>query len=282
LTTLLQTTNKNDETNYINIKIMNKKLITLLVASLLATYGCFYKKENAKEFEYMHGGIVRGSKNEKKISIVFTSDGYDDGYETIRATLKKHKAKGSFFFTGNAYRMDKFKTIIDELKNDGHYLGAHSDKHLLYCSWEKRDSLLVSKNEYIADVENNYIEMQKFGIAKTDAPYYLPAFEYYNDTISAWTRELALQLVNFTGGTGSNADYTVPSMGEKYRDSKIIYNSILKYENEKSNGLNGFMLLIHFGVDMERTDKLYNLMDNLMTDLENKGYSFVSIKELLE
>ncbi|MDR2064879.1 MAG: polysaccharide deacetylase family protein [Prevotellaceae bacterium] len=261
---------------------MNKKMIILLIVSLLSAYSCFHKKENAKKIEYMFGGIVRGDRNEKKIAMVFTSDGYDDGYETIRATLKKHNAKGSFFFTGNAYRMNKFKTIIDELKNDGHYLGAHSDKHLLYCSWEKRDSLLVTKNEYVADVENNYIEMQKFGIAKTDAPYYLPAFEYYNDTISAWTRELGLHIVNFTGGTGSNADYTVPGMGEKYRDSKTIYSNILKYENESPDGLNGFMLLIHFGVDVERTDKLYNLMDNLMTDLENKGYSFVSITELLK
>ncbi|MDR0754529.1 MAG: polysaccharide deacetylase family protein [Prevotellaceae bacterium] len=261
---------------------MNIKLIILFTANLLSIYGCIQEKETAKEFEYMYGGIVRGDKNEKKIALVFTSDGYDDGYETIRTALKKHNAKGSFFFTGNAYRMNKFKTTVNELKNDGHYLGAHSDKHLLYCSWEKRDSLLVTKDEYIADIENNYAEMQKFGITKADAPYYLPAFEYYNDTISAWTGELGLQLVNFTGGTGSNADYTVPSMGEKYRDSKTIYSNILKYENEKPDGLNGFMLLIHFGVDPERTDKLYNLMDNLIADLKNKEYSFVTVAELLE
>ncbi|MDR2126111.1 MAG: polysaccharide deacetylase family protein [Prevotellaceae bacterium] len=257
------------------------KTIILLVASMLLIHGCTRKKEITKEFEYIHGGIVRGDKNEKKIALVFTSDGYADGYESIRSALKKHNAKGSFFFTGNAYRMDKFKTIVEELKSDGHYLGAHSDRHLLYCAWENRDSLLVTKNDYIADIENNYIEMQKFGITKADAPYYLPAFEYYNDTISAWTRELGLQLVNFTGGTGSNADYTVPDMGEKYRDSKTIYNNILKYENEKPDGLNGFILLIHFGVAPARTDKLYYLLDDLMTELENKKYSFVSIMELL-
>ncbi|MDR1983478.1 MAG: polysaccharide deacetylase family protein [Prevotellaceae bacterium] len=262
---------------------MKKKTLILLGVSILSLCGCYsQKKETIKEFEYIQGGIVRGDKNGKKIALVFTSDGYYDGYETISATLKNHKAKGSFFFTGNAYRMNEFEKIIEELKNDGHYLGAHSDKHLLYCAWEKRDSLLVTKNEYIQDIENNYSEMQKFGIAKTDAPYYLPAFEYYNDTISAWTRELDLQLINFTGGTGSNADYTTPNMGEKYRDSKTIYENILKYESEKTNGLNGFMLLIHFGVAAERTDKLYNLMDDLMNYLENKGYLFVTVTELLK
>lgn len=262
---------------------MNKKLIIIIGACMLmSACNCSQKKETTKEFEYIHGGIVRGDKSERKIALVFTSDGHADGYETISATLNRHNAKGSFFFTGNAYRMTIFKPVITELKHNGHYLGAHSDKHLLYCAWEKRDSLLVTKDEYIDDLENNYIEMQKFGITKADAPYYLPAYEYYNDTISEWTKQLGLQLVNFTGGTGSNADYTVPSMGEKYRDSKTIYDNILKYENEKPDGLNGFILLIHFGVDAERTDKLYNLLDSLMTNLEHKGYTFVTITELLK
>ncbi|MDR1199116.1 MAG: polysaccharide deacetylase family protein [Prevotellaceae bacterium] len=260
-----------------------KKLIIFICTGLLIS-ACSYsqKREITKEFEYIQGGIVRGDKSEKKITLVFTSDGYSDGYETIYATLKKHNVKASFFFTGNAYRMSRFKPVINELKHAGHYLGAHSDRHLLYCAWEKRDSLLVTKKEYIDDIENNYSEMQKFSIAKTDAPYFLPAYEYYNDTISAWTRELGLQLVNFTGGTGSNADYTVPGMGGKYRDSKTIYGNILKYENGNPDGLNGFILLMHFGVDAERTDKLYNLLDSLMTDLEHRGYAFVTITELLK
>ena len=265
---------------------MKKFILTLFViASIFSCKGEQKKKANdktAKHFEYAHGGIVRGDVGEKKIAIVFTSDGYLDGYETIKNTLEKHEAKGSFFFTGNAYRMPEFEDIVNTLKSAGHYLGAHSDKHLLYCAWEKRDSLLLSKEEYIDDIENNYAEMQKFGISKTDAPYYLPAYEYYNDTISAWTAELGLQLVNFTGGTGSNADYTTPNMGDRYRDSQTLFNNILKFEAEKPNGLNGFMLLIHFGVDPRRTDKLYNRMDELITELKNRGYTFVDIIELLE
>ena len=269
-------------------KIDFMKKIVLIFCAISSVLSCKCNQKDtaannaAKHFEYAHGGIVRGDTHEKKIAIVFTSDGYYDGYEIIRNTLKKHNAKGSFFFTGNAYRLPEFEDIVNSLKSDGHYLGAHSDKHLLYCAWEKRDSLLVTKDEYVADIENNYAEMQKFGISKTDAPYYLPAYEYYNDTISVWTTELGLQLINFTGGTGSNADYTTPDMGNKYRDSQTLFNNILMFEAEKPNGLNGFMLLIHFGVDPRRTDKLYNRMDELITELKNRDYSFIDIIELLE
>jgi Predicted xylanase/chitin deacetylase len=267
---------------------MKKVFLIIAIASTLLSCASG-KKENSnkeqsnqKEFEYIQGGIARGDKNEKKIAIVFTSDGYYDGDEVIRNTLKKHNAKGSFFFTGNAFRLPEFEPIIKSLIADGHYISAHSDKHLLYCAWEKRDSLLVTKDEYIKDIEDNYAEMAKFGITKEDAKYYIPPYEYYNDTISKWTTELGLVLINFTGGTGSNADYTVPSMGEKYRDSETLYNNILNFESEKPNGLNGFLLLIHFGVDPERTDKLYDKMDDLMTELEKRGYIFVDVRELLD
>ena len=88
-----------------------------------------------------------------------------------------------------------------------------------------------------------------------------------------------VQIVNFTPGTTSNADYTTPDM-KSYRSSETIYNNILKYEED--NGLNGFMLLIHIGTAPRRTDKLYNRLSDLVDELHNRGYSFVPITELLK
>ena len=234
-----------------------------------------------KEFEIIQGGIVRGDINKKQIAIVFTSDGYYDGYETILDALKKHHAKGSFFFTGNAFRLPEFEPIVKNLIADRHYISVHSDRHLLYNAWEKRDSLLVTRQQFIKDIEDNYTELSKYGISKRDAPFFIPPYEYYNDTISKWSKELGLVLINFTAGTGSNADYTTPDMGVRYRDSETIYNSILQFETKSDHGLNGFMLLIHFGVHPDRTDKLYHKLDDLITELKRRGYHFVDVRDLL-
>ena len=43
-------------------------------------------------------------------------------------------------------------------------------------------------------------------------------------------RKWDLQLVNFSPGTRSNADYTYPEMGNKYVSSDAIMKSILQYE----------------------------------------------------
>lgn len=196
--------------------------------------------------------------------------------------MGKNKVSGSFFLTGNFYAKPAFKALLSKLKKQGHYLGAHSDKHLLYADWTKRDSLLVSKEEFRTDLENNYKRMAELGIKKEDAPYFLPPYEWYNSAIANWTSEMGLKLINFSPGTRSAADYTYPEMGAGYRPSDEIYQSVIDKEKTDPNGLNGFILLVHIGTDPRRTDKFYNRLDELLKELKGKGYSFVSLKELLE
>jgi endoglucanase len=195
--------------------------------------------------------------------------------------LQLKKVKASFFLTGNFYRNPEFKSLISQLKRDEHYLGAHSDKHLLYCDWIRRDSLLVTRDDFERDLNANYDAMRSFGIEKTDAPFFLPPFEWYNSAITSWTKDQDLQLINFSPGTRSAADYTFPEMNERYLSSEKIYQSIIDYERKDPNGLNGFILLIHIGTDPRRTDKFYDRMDQLIDELKTKGYRFVRVDELL-
>jgi peptidoglycan/xylan/chitin deacetylase (PgdA/CDA1 family) len=242
---------------------------------LLFLLFCFSVKAQTQN---QYGANLRGDINKKHISMVFTGHEFADGGEFILEILKKEKIRASFFFTGDFYRNKNFEILIKNLKKSGHYLGAHSDKHLLYCAWAKRDSLLVSKEDFLSDLNKNYAEMARFGIKKSDAKYFLPPYEWYNDTISKWAKEADLQLVNYTSGTLSNADYTTPDM-KNYKNSEVIYKSIIGYESK--NTLNGFILLIHIGTSPERTDKFYFRLPELINDLKQKGYEFRRVDELL-
>jgi len=238
--------------------------------------GCADKAKQAEPYVIDdHGAIVRMDTTKKEIFLVFTGHEFADGFEVISATLSKHDIKGAFFFTGDFYRKTSFKELIQSLKKDGHYLGAHSDKHLLYCTWEKRDSLLVSKSEFRTDLENNYKEMSYYGIKKENAIYFMPPYEWYNLEISKWTAEMDLKLFNFSGGTSSNQDWTYPELGKSYISSDTIFNRILRYEEKY--GMNGFILLSHIGTDHRRTDKFYYKLDSLIEMLKDKGYSFKRI-----
>lgn len=236
--------------------------------------------ETDSRFVYDRGAITRGDPTTKKLALVFTGDEFADGANTIAGTLKSQGVHGSFFFTGRFYRNPQFESAIRRLKRDGHYLGAHSDAHVLYCDWSDRDKLLISRKEFEQDLNRNYASMRVFGISKTDARYFLPPFEWYNQNISDWTVALNLQLINFTSGTRSNADYTTPEM-KTYVNSKAILESIKQYEAKDPVGLNGFILLLHVGVAPARTDKFYEYLKELIEWLKSKNYELVRIDELL-
>jgi len=232
-------------------------------------------------FETIHGAIVRGDTSVKELALVFTGDEFADGGSHIAGVLSGQDVTASFFLTGRFYRNPEFENVIRTLLRSGHYLGAHSGQHLLYCSWEDRDSLLVNRQEFREDLLDNYRAMEAFGIEKDDAPIFLPPYEWYNDSIAAWTRELDLQLVNFTFGTLSHTDYTLPGTSV-YRSSREIYGSILDYETSAVHGLNGFILLVHIGTAPERTDKFYLHLEELILELKKRAYTFKRINELLD
>jgi hypothetical protein len=122
--------------------------------------------------------------------------------------------------------------------------------------------------------------MHSFGISKADAPFFLPPYEWHNQTIADWTAAQNLTLVNFTPGTGSNADYTTPSM-KNYASSDSILKRIKTYEVKDPNGLNGFILLMHIAAGPDRTDKFYSHLNELIALLKSKSYRAVRIDRLI-
>lgn len=116
------------------MKILTKLLIFIILQGLV---------QCDKHIEISEGAIIRGAATRKELAIVFTGDEFSDGGFCINEILDKKNVKASFFFTGNFYRNPNNEPLITGLISSGHYLGAHSDRHLLYCDWDNRDSLLV-------------------------------------------------------------------------------------------------------------------------------------------
>jgi endoglucanase len=244
-------------------------------------------ESSKNKFSYSHGGIIRGDSTKKNIALVFTGHEFAEGGSFIANTLRQQKIKASFFFTGNFYYNYDNDKLIKRLAKEGNFLGNHSMEHLLYCDWKNRDSLLVDKFQFVGDLIGT---MERLGHVSDDAGspsslnksqyYFLPPYELYNDSISAWCSEFGKQLINYTPGTLSHADYTTDS-AKNYRSSQKIYNSIINYEQTKPAGLNGFILLMHIGAGPGRTDKFYKQLPALIKYLKQKGYQFQTVDKLL-
>lgn len=241
------------------------------------------------DVQVSHGGIVRGPRGDKKIALEFTGHTFAEGGETILNELGKHNAKASFFLTGDFLDNPEFAPLVHRMVEEGHYLGPHSGKHLLYCSWEDRGKTLVSRQVFRVDLSVNLLLFRNF-ITHANGPssspsfspkFWLPAYEWYNQEIADWSRYEGLTLINFTPGTRSNADYTQES-DSNFVSSQAIFDSIVKKEKEDPRGLNGFLLLMHLGAGPGRKDKMHERFGELLDYLSGKGYEFVRIDDLLD
>jgi len=233
-----------------------------------------------RDLEFREGGIIRGPTSSRQLALVFTGHSFAEGGETILNELARHHGKGSFFFTGDFLTNAAFRPLIQRIVSEGHYLGPHSDKHLLYCPWEGPKKTLVTRAQFEADLESNLRKIEGFGLKRGEIRYFLPPYEHYNQEIVDWAKAMGLTLVNFTPGTRSNADYTGEA-DKNFVSSKTIYESILRREQQDPRGLNGYLLLLHIGSGPGRTDKFPRLFGGLLDYLAGKGYQLIRVDALL-
>lgn len=237
-------------------------------------------QDPGNRWELDHGGIIRGDIDKKQIALVFTGGEYGEGCDPILETLDQFQIRASFFVTGHFLGKTEFRTCVNRILNEGHYLGPHSDGHLLYCSWEDRSKTLITKDTFTNDLLKNIKDLKKLGAFQEEEPiFFIPPYEWFNHDQVEWAKELGIILFNFTPGTGSNRDWA-PISHPSYVPSRKIIEDILSYELNEPSGLNGFILLLHLGA--EREDKAFHLLGDLLSTLQIRGYTFIRIDEMLE
>jgi peptidoglycan/xylan/chitin deacetylase (PgdA/CDA1 family) len=223
---------------------------------------------------------VRGPTDARRLALVFTGHEFAEAAETILDVLARRKAHASFFLTGAFLRDPAKAAMVGRMVAEGHYVGPHSDAHLLYCPWTGPKVTLVSREQFATDLRRNLDALEGHGVSGKGVTVFLPPYEWYNAEISEWTRALGLTLVNYTPGTRSNADYTEEGTAQ-FVSSQRIFDSILEREASDPNGLNGFLLLLHVGAGPARTDKFHTRFDELVGVLSRRGYEFVRVDTLL-
>src|SRR5690606_615747 len=133
------------------------------------------------------------------------------------------------FVTGDFIRTPSFDAHLRRIVREGHYLGAHSDAHLLYASWEDRSATLVTEAEFRADLEKNLADLELYGRTRDRMRCFIRPDEWYNSEIAEWAERMGLVLFNYTPGTRSNADY-MPDTAAGFISSAGIVESILDHE----------------------------------------------------
>ena len=143
-------------------------------------------------FVYQDGAIVRSSKSTRQVALVFTGHQFAEGAPVVLEALARHGVKASFFLTGDFLRNAQFAPVIRQMLAEGHYMGPHSDRHRLYCTWTPDRRTLLTRVEFETDLSGNLRELERFGVTRRQARFFLPAYEHHNRDISDWTQMMGL------------------------------------------------------------------------------------------
>jgi len=227
------------------------------------------------------GGIIRGPRNRRELALVFAGGLFSEGAKTILDTLRERHLAASFFLVGDFLQVQRHRRLVERIVADGHYLGPHSHRHLLYCAWDNCSMTLVTRDEFVTDLDRNLADLSTYGPNRDEMRYWLPPYEWYNRTVASWSREQNMTLLNFTPGTRSHTDWA-PRGHRAFVPSQVIVQGILDHEQRDPDGLNGFLLLMHLGAGPERADKLHRFLAPLLDILLNRGYRFERIDVLLK
>lgn len=265
-------------------------LFTLTCGGLSLLCGCSSLQNEQIEFvKDQYGVVTKINPADKNVYLVFTahfstndSGAFEnfDGIEPVLNTLAEKEVKGSFFPTGNCFREEKYKSSIERIIKDGHYLSAHSNHHLLLCSYENRDSSLVTADSIKVDIAGMEKELERFGLKKEQYKWMIPPYEYYNQLSADVLRSLGYELANPTEGLETSLDWMGTDSPEYCSAQRLVQN-IWDFDDEY--GLNGAIILIHAMNYPCRTeeDRTYNHLGDIIDTLRIRGYGFKTFNDVI-
>ena len=223
------------------------------------------------------GAVVRGSRATKTLALVFTGHEFAEAAPTILRTLAERRLDAAFFLTGDFVR--RYRPLVRRMHRAGHLVGPHSDRHLLYASWEAPPRRLVTRDSAVRDLRANVREIVRSGLPRPR--HVLPPYEHVTPEIAGWLAAEGLTVVNLTRGTRSQTDY-MEDRDPAFVPADSIVASILRAERRDPNGLGGYLLLMHVGAGPGRTrDSLAPRLGALLDTLAGRGYRFVRLDRLL-
>jgi len=222
----------------------------------------------------VNGAIVRGPQNRPRIAIVFSCRDTDEGSSVIIQALREHHAKASFFVSSDFMSWPMNAGFIRAAYGEGHFVGPESD------DWNEFSKIGDRATAYGA-VEEHLNLLGEAGISRNEMRFFLPTSDQLNSTVVEHGRRYGMSMITGTPGTLS-LKTTTQEDGRGFISSQRILESILNRERSGKSGLNGFQLLFQLDSGARQTDKFYTRFAELLDTLQNRGYEFVRLDELLK
>lgn len=244
--------------------------------TLLDSFTLTYK---APRIGYLQQPLYRFNTTKKAIALTFDGGASNKGTSKILDILRQQNIKSTMFLTGQF--IENFPNLVAQLLRDGHEVGNHSYNHPHFTNVEI-DGTPVSRNY----VSRSWFEKQinvtdslfHVSFGKRMMPYWRAPFGETNREVLYWAAQLGYRHIGWSHRCDS-WDWVADKNSDLYRSAEEIKNHFLEMDSLK--GLSGKIILMHLG--SERLDDFpYLSLSELISELKDRGYSFLKVSEFLK
>lgn len=224
-----------------------------------ANWGLSFQKDGAtpignatKDFLKQYNSYYVGNENEKVLYLTFDA-GYENGYTaTILDTLKKHNVKACFFVVGNY--IETSPELVKRMVDEGHIVGNHTYHH--------PDMSKISDSESFSKELNSLEQLYNSTTGQEMSKYYRPPQGKFSESNLKMANELGYKTIFWSL---AYVDWLVNDQPTKEK----AFSKLLPRVHP------GAIILLH---STSKTNA--EILDELLTKLENDGYTFKSLDEL--
>lgn len=186
--------------------------------------------------------------DEKKVAITFDAAWTNQDTEELIKILKKHNAVATFFIVGDW--AEKFPESVKAFHKAGHTIANHSDTHKAFskCTRQKINEEIENCNKKLEKITGDKVTLLR-----------APSGDYTNESLEV-AKSLGMETIQWNI---DSLDYRGLTVDE------IVERVVSPIEN-------GSIILFHNGVD-----NTAEALDTILTTLSARGYSFVSVNDLI-
>ena len=184
------------------------------------------------------------------LALTFDSAWGDEDLPDILSILEKHNVTATFFVTGEWAQ--KYPNAIKLIHEKGHEIGNHGNTH--------KHMPQISKLEMIQEIQacHNIV----YELTGTDMTLFRAPYSDWNADVVYATQSMGYSAINHSVDSLDWKDYGIDS----------IVQTVCQHENLE----NGSIILLHNGATYTK-----DALDTLLTNLEEQGYSFVKVSDLI-
>lgn len=234
---------------------MKRILAVIFLLSLPLTFTANAGKISDYEYDEIDERLYFANRSAKKCVALTFDDGPSPKYtERILDILDKYGAKATFFVIGK--NAEKYPEIVIEEYRRGHEIGNHTYSH--------PDLKKISAEQFIEEI--NKTQSIIYDITGVEPTLFRPPGGYLNNSIVSKLHELDYSSVLWSWRQDTR-DWACPSVGN-------VVNGVL------GNLQDGDIILFHDYNSKESPTP--EALDRILSELCDKGYSFVTVSELIE